>query len=156
MSKLNAGAFEFVPGRAFVLPQNIQQQQQPQPTMPPIERPPQAEAPPPAPTITLNIGASTPSAVPTSKSAPTPQPKPSLPPSVPASAQASHSSSPAPPTNKIYSTERAKTDISSIVKEVQAAADQEVLKDLFGDGSYHTPQHHSYVILFIYSKSRNT
>lgn len=155
MSKLNAGAFEFVPGRAFALPQNIQQQPQ-QPSKPPIERPPQADAPPPAPTITLNIGASTPPAVPKSTPTPTPRPKTSLPPSVPASTQSSHPSSPAPPTNKVYSTERAKTDISSIVKEVQAAADHEVLKDLFGDGSYHTSQHHSYVILFIYSKSKNT
>jgi peptide chain release factor subunit 3 len=155
MSKLNAGAFEFVPGRSFVLPQNPQQAPQ-QPQKPPIERPPQAEAPPPPPTITLNIGSSTPPAPPKSAPAaqkatpaPTPQPKSSLPPSVSASTPSSISSSPAPPTNKVYSTERAKTDTSSIVKEVHAVADQEVLKDLFGDGSYHTSQHHSCIILIL-------
>ncbi|OAX41349.1 hypothetical protein K503DRAFT_685597 [Rhizopogon vinicolor AM-OR11-026] len=122
MSKLNAGAFEFVPGRAFAPPQNPQQ-----PPKPPIERPSQSEAPPPAPTITLNIGTSTPPAAPKPTPAPTkvtlapakvtpaptPQPKSSLPPS------------------------RAKTDTSSIAKEVQAVADQEVLKDLFGDVKEH-------------------
>jgi peptide chain release factor subunit 3 len=135
MSKLNAGAFEFVPGRAFVLPQ-IQQPSQ-QPPKAPIERPPQSEAPPPPPSITLNIGTSTPAA-PKSTPAPTKEPKSSLPLSISASAPSSQSSSPAPPTNKVYSTERAKTDTSSIAKEVQAVADREVLKDLFGDGSYHT------------------
>ncbi|OJA14671.1 hypothetical protein AZE42_02400 [Rhizopogon vesiculosus] len=149
MSKLNAGAFEFVPGRAFAVPQNLQQQPQ-QPPKPPIERPSQSEAPPPAPTITLNIGTSTPPAAPKPTPAPTkvtpapakvtpaptPQPKSSLPPSVAASTPASQSSSPAP-TNKVYSTERAKTDTSSIAKEVQSVADQEVLKDLFGDVKEH-------------------
>ena len=138
MSKLNAGAFEFVPGRTFALPQNLQQPPQQLPK-PPIERPPQSEAPPPPATITLNIGTSTPPAA--EKSTPAaPKPalaniKSSLPHSVSASVPSSQSSSPAPPTNKVYSTERAKTDTSSIAKEVQAVADQEVLKDLFGDGS---------------------
>jgi len=143
MSKLNAGAFEFVPGRAFVLPQKSQTP----PPKPPLERPLQTEAPPPAPTITLNIGGSNtqvapapaPAPVLQSRSAPalTPQLKPTLPPSASASTTPLQSSSPTPPTNKAFSTERAKTDTTSIAKEVQAIADQEVLKDLFGDVKEH-------------------
>lgn len=145
MSKLNAGAFEFVPGRAFVLPQKSQTP----PSKPPLERPLQTEAPPPAPTITLNIGGSNtpvapapaPAPVLQSRSAPalTPQLKPTLPPSASASTTPLQSSSPTPPTNKAFSTERAKTDTTTIAKEVQAIADQEVLKDLFGDGAHLTP-----------------
>ncbi|KAG0709601.1 P-loop containing nucleoside triphosphate hydrolase protein [Suillus ampliporus] len=134
MSKLNAGAFEFVPGRSFAPPQ------QSPPRKPPLERPPQTEAPLPPPTISLNIGGSSTPVAPKPKPAavPPPQSKPSLPPSVSASTIPSQSSSPAPSlSNKVYSTERAKTDTSTIVKEVQAAADQEVLKDLFGDVKEH-------------------
>ncbi|KAF5369878.1 hypothetical protein D9758_001078 [Tetrapyrgos nigripes] len=64
MSKLNAGAFEFVPGKSFVLPAHLQAQlrpeQQQQPAPPPIERPEPTEAPPPAPTISLSIGSNKP------------------------------------------------------------------------------------------------
>ncbi|KAI0353494.1 eukaryotic polypeptide chain release factor 3 [Trametes cingulata] len=79
MSKLNANAFSFVPGQAFRVPQ--QQQQQPpqaaQPPPQPIERPPQTEAPAPPPTITLNIGGSKPSPKPSSRP-PSPPPTISL------------------------------------------------------------------------------
>jgi peptide chain release factor subunit 3 len=151
MSKLNAGAFEFVPGRAFVLPQKSQTP----PSKPPLERPLQTEAPPPAPTITLNIGGSNPLAAPKPAPAPAlttaPQSKPALPPSVSASAAPSQSPSPAPPTNKVFSTERAKTDTTSIAKEVQAVADQEVLKDLFGDGAHRISLSLSHATVLIYS-----
>ncbi|KAG1892494.1 P-loop containing nucleoside triphosphate hydrolase protein [Suillus subluteus] len=137
MSKLNAGAFEFVPGRAFVLPQKSQAP----PSKPPLERPLQTEAPPPAPTITLNIGGSNPPAAPKPAPAPVPAPAPqsksAMLPSVSASTAPSQSSSPVPSTNKVFSTERAKTDTTSIAKEVQAVADQEVLQDLFGDVKEH-------------------
>jgi peptide chain release factor subunit 3 len=158
MSKLNAGAFEFVPGRAFVLPQKSQTP----PSKPPLERPLQTEAPPPAPTITLNIGGSNPLTAPKPAPAPalaptttTQQSKPALPPSVSASTAPSQSSSPAPPTNKVFSTERAKTDTTSIAKEVQAVADQEVLKDLFGDGAHRTSLSFSQANVLIYSQSKN-
>lgn len=152
MSKLNAGAFEFVPGRAFALPQKSQTP----PSKPPLERPLQTEAPPPAPTITLNIGGSNPLAAPKPAPAPAPalttapQSKPALPPSVSASTAPSQSSSPAPPTNKVFSTERAKTDTTSIAKEVQAVADQEVLKDLFGDGAHRISLSLSHATVLIY------
>lgn len=144
MSKLNAGAFEFVPGRPFSLPQ--QGAGQPSPPAP-IERAPPTEAPAPPPTITLNIGGSKPSTT-TAPSAPAPAPSAPTPsgvtPAVSAgptpaqSHQASKSASPAPPThNKVFSTAKSKTDTSSIAREVQAVADQEVLKDLFGDIKEH-------------------
>ncbi|KIK95640.1 hypothetical protein PAXRUDRAFT_826797 [Paxillus rubicundulus Ve08.2h10] len=134
MSKLNAGAFEFVPGRPFA-----QAQQPVQTPLAPMEHPPQTAAPPPPSTISINIGGSKPKApIPTlpavSPAAAPPStiatPEPSRP--------ASHSSSPAPPVSKkIFSTEKSKTDTSAIAREVQAAADQEVLKDLFGEVKEH-------------------
>ncbi|KAF8843138.1 hypothetical protein BDN67DRAFT_964780 [Paxillus ammoniavirescens] len=134
MSKLNAGAFEFVPGRPFAPPQQFVQ------TPPaPVERPPQTAAPPPPSTVSINIGGSKPKASIPAPPAASPAaafpstlvtPEPSRP--------ASHSSSPAPPVSKkIFSTEKSKTDTSAIAREVQAAADQEVLKDLFGDIKEH-------------------
>ena len=142
MSKLNAGAFEFVPGRPFA-PHQPGAGQPPPPA--PIERAPQTETPAPPPTITLNIGGSKPSTT----NASAPAPAPSVPTSstvIPAvsaastpaqSHQASKSASPAPPAhNKVFSTAKSKTDTSSISREVQAVADQEVLKDLFGDSEF--------------------
>ncbi|KAF9222023.1 hypothetical protein BS17DRAFT_881469 [Gyrodon lividus] len=134
MSKLNAGAFEFVPGKRFALPQQPEQ-----PPLAPVERPPQSTAPTPPPTISLNIGG------PKSTAAPPAPPAASLPADPPrasvtpaSSHPASHSSSPAPAVSKkIFSTEKSKTDTSAIAREVQAAADQEVLKDLFGDIKEH-------------------
>ncbi|KAJ7068240.1 eukaryotic polypeptide chain release factor 3 [Mycena amicta] len=63
MSKLNASAFAFVPGRGFA------------PPPPPVERPEQVEAPPPPPTISLNIGGP--------KPAPAPAPAPPAPAAAP-------------------------------------------------------------------------
>ncbi|KAL4081830.1 P-loop containing nucleoside triphosphate hydrolase protein [Scleroderma yunnanense] len=141
MSKLNAGAFEFVPGRPFSLPK--QGAGQPPPPAP-IERAPQTEAPAPPPTIKLNIGGSKPSTTTTPASAPVPVPTSSSDtPAVsvgptPGQSQASKSASPAPPIqNKAFTTAKSKTDTSSIAREVQAVADQEVLKDLYGDIKEH-------------------
>lgn len=143
MSKLNAGAFEFVPGRPFSITQQNVGQNSPQPPAP-IERPPQTEAPAPPPTITLNIGAPKPPA-----SAPAHPPAPassvSIPPTTAAavaapahSVSASGNSSPAPPpSNKVFTTAKSKTDTTSIAREVQAVADQEILKDLYGDIKEH-------------------
>ncbi|KAI6113720.1 P-loop containing nucleoside triphosphate hydrolase protein [Pisolithus croceorrhizus] len=146
MSKLNAGAFEFVPGRPFSLTRQGGGQDSPQPPAP-IERPPQTEAPAPPPTITLNIGASKPPAAPAGASAPPPALAPSVPaPSSAAAAagavsapsvSASGNSSPAPPSNKVFTTAKSKTDTSAIAREVQAVADQEVLKDLYGEIKEH-------------------
>ncbi|KAJ8086576.1 translation termination factor GTPase eRF3 [Marasmius tenuissimus] len=156
MSKLNAGAFEFVPGKSFALPHQNQQQQQPPPPpierpevteaprppptislniggskpaqKAPVERPPAQEAPRPAPTISLNIGGSKP-ATPQPPSQPQPQAKPA-----PAPAKA-HAESSAP--SKSFSLEKSKTDTAAIAKEVQAAADKTVLEDLFGNVKEH-------------------
>ncbi|KAI0723135.1 eukaryotic polypeptide chain release factor 3 [Earliella scabrosa] len=161
MSKLNANAFSFVPGQAFRVPP----QQPAQPPPPPVERPPQTEAPAPPPTISLNIGGSKPAPAPApsqpatislniggSKPAPAPAPAPSAPaPAKPAKADgASHppkpaAPSPAPPApsttassnSKSFTLERAKTDTASVAQDVHNAADEEVLKDLFGSVKQH-------------------
>ncbi|KAG5646619.1 translation termination factor GTPase eRF3 [Asterophora parasitica] len=138
MSKLNAGAFEFVPGRGFGArpPPPVQQ------TPPPLERPEQTEAPRPPPTISLNIGGSKPTP------APTPEPKPvapkpaAAPTPTPAAAPAaptpttSKSSTPAP-ASKTFSTQKAKTDANAIAQELKTLADQAVLDDLYGDVKEH-------------------
>ncbi|KAJ6599095.1 P-loop containing nucleoside triphosphate hydrolase protein [Mycena vulgaris] len=125
MSKLNAGAYEFIPGRGFVAPQ-------PAPPPPePLERPEQTEAPRPPPTISLNIGGAKPTpavpppavAVAAPASAPAPAPKAAAP------------SAPAP--SKTFSTEKSKTDTSAIVQEVRTVADDSVLEDLYGDVKEH-------------------
>jgi peptide chain release factor subunit 3 len=134
MSKLNAGAFTFVPGKGFQLPP---QQQPSNPPPPPIERPEQTEAPPPAPTVTLNIGSSKPVPTPAPAPAPTspsrvsaPKPAASLPPTTTSKSGASTPS-------KVFSTEKAKTDTTAIAREVQAVADAAVLEDLYGDVKEH-------------------
>jgi peptide chain release factor subunit 3 len=127
MSKLNPGAFEFVPGKGLVLTQRPLQSSPP----PPVQRPDPIEAPPPPPTISLNIGGA--------KS--TPQP-PSVPPSQPQS-QTSTPPAPPPPVNikpqassatKTFTTEKSKTDTSIVAQEVRAAADLAILEDLYGHG----------------------
>lgn len=123
MSRLNAGAFEFVPGRGFSIP--TKQPSQPQP--PPLERPEQTDAPPPPPTISLNIGGSRPT--PPSENVPPPKPAAIAQPAAPAS-------TPALVPNKVFSTEKAKTDTSAIAKEVQSVADAAVLEDLYGDSKF--------------------
>jgi peptide chain release factor subunit 3 len=135
MSRLNAKAFEFVPGQAFKAPS--QPPQPPQPELQPIERPEQAEPPKPAPTISINIGGSRPS-----QPAAEPPPrvsKPKQPSHIPdapnpsPSASVSHSSSPAPPTKAFnFSTEKSKTDTDAVAQEVHKTADSETVGDLFG------------------------
>ena len=102
MSKLNPGAYEFVPGKTFAIPQH--------------QDPPQPPAPPPT----------------TQPTQPT-QPLVSQSP-----APKAKSSSVKPTTagsSRTFTTDKAKSDTSAIVKEVKAVADDEVLKDLYGDGS---------------------
>ena len=159
MSKLNANAFSFVPGQ-FRLPQQPQQPAQPPP--PPIERPPQTEAPPPPPTISLNIGGAKPAPPPAAGPSPpatislniggskpaTPAPSaPSAPaparapPKVDTPAYQPAKATPAPTVSvsnaagsKSFTLERAKTDSTAIAQEVRNAVDEEVLKDLYGNG----------------------
>ncbi|KAE9410474.1 eukaryotic polypeptide chain release factor 3 [Gymnopus androsaceus JB14] len=143
MSRLNAGAYEFVPGKSFGLPPRVEQHPQP----PPIQRPEQTEAPRPPPTISLSIGGSKPPAAaqpapaPSSShpKAPTPAAKPAAVPT-PATTKPAvavkKSDSPAPP-SKTFSLEKSKTDTNAIAKEVQAAADKAVLEDLYGKVKEH-------------------
>ena len=135
MSKLNAGAFSFVPGRSFV------------PPPPPLERPEQTEVPRPAPTISLNIGG-TPSSstpAPTTPATPVAQPaKPSRP--LQGSEESSNLSSQTKKTDipvststkpsKTFTTEKAKTDTNAIAQEVKAVADRAILEDLYGTCKY--------------------
>lgn len=130
MSRLNAGAFEFVPGRGFSVPEP----KPPQPPLPePIERPEVTVAPPPAPTISLSIGAPKP---PPPTSAPTPPPVQKKPevkqPSVVSTKAAATPS-------KTFSMDKAKTDTTAIANEVQAAADKATLEDLYGNGALDPP-----------------
>jgi peptide chain release factor subunit 3 len=134
MSRLNAGAFEFVPGKSFGVPRVPPATSTPPPE--PVDRPVQEEAPPPAPTITLNIGGSKPSPTP-------PRVPQSQPPIVPVSTSkpatvSSQNSSVVPnasaTSSKTFSTAKAKTDTTAIAQEVHTVADQAVVKDLFGDG----------------------
>jgi len=135
MSKLNPGAFEFVPGKGFVAPQPPAQ-----PPPPPTERPEQTEPPRPAPTISLNIGGSKPT--PPAAAAPVSQSQIKVEvvaKTTPASAHApavatsttSKPNTPAPP-SKTFTTQKAKTDTNAIAQELKAVADQTVLDDLYG------------------------
>ncbi|KAF4619553.1 hypothetical protein D9613_005234 [Agrocybe pediades] len=145
MSKLNPGAFTFVP--RFAAPS-----QQASPPPPPIERPEQTEAPPPAPTISLNIGgSSTPSAPPPAREpAPAPSATPAPAPAAQAPAPSQPAAKPAPKpaqtkvtkadtasASKTFSTEKSKTDTQAIAAEVNAVADQTVIEDLFGNQKEH-------------------
>jgi len=133
MSKLNAGAFEFVPGKGFVVPQPPAQQ-----TPPPTERPEQTEAPRPAPTISLNIGGSKPAPPPVA-AAPVSQnqtkaevkPAPVVAQTSAATSTTSKPTTPAP-ASKTFSTQKSKTDTTAIAQELKAVADQTVLDDLYG------------------------
>ncbi|THG97150.1 hypothetical protein EW026_g4803 [Hermanssonia centrifuga] len=144
MSRLNANAYSFVPGHGFRAPQ----QAQTPPPPPPVDRPPQSEAPPPAPTISLNIGGSkppapaiTPAAVvsPPRKDVPAPSSQPSgtTTPKAQAPAKSSGTTTPANAASTTFSLERAKTDTAAIAQEVQAAADETTLKDLYGNVKEH-------------------
>jgi len=132
MNRLNAGAYEFVPGRAFIPPQPPQQ-----PLPPPIERPEATEAPRPAPTISLNIGGSKPPPPPAAATPPPAAavkpadavPAPAAPaPTTPAAVKVKADSAP----SKTFSMEKAKMDTAAIAQEVQTAADRAVLEDLYG------------------------
>ncbi|SJL02172.1 related to Eukaryotic peptide chain release factor GTP-binding subunit [Armillaria ostoyae] len=130
MSRLNAGAFEFVPGKAFGAPPPAQQP----PPPPPVERPEQLEAPRPPPTISLNIGGSrpSPSPSPAPPAAKRTQEKPKeTPPATP-----KPKNDPAPP-SKTFTLEKAKTDTTAIAQEVKAVADQTILDDLYGSVKEH-------------------
>jgi len=135
MSRLNPGAYSFVPGQRFTAPT----QQQPPPP-PPLERPEQTEAPRPAPTISLNIGGAkpTPVAPPPPQAAPPADQVPPVkkadepPKNVAAKVVKPDSSAP----SKTFSTEKAKTDTSVIAQEVKAVADKAVLDDLYGHSAY--------------------
>jgi peptide chain release factor subunit 3 len=138
MSRLNAGAFEFVPGKSFGAP--VQPPAQPPP--PPLERPEQTEAPPPPPTIKLNIGGSkpTPPLGPLPAIAPSqgsPKPAATAPPDATVRSKTG-SPAPTPAPSKVFSTEKAKTDTTAIAREVQAVADASVLEDLYGNSKYDT------------------
>jgi peptide chain release factor subunit 3 len=166
MSKLNASAFEFVPGKRFApIPQQQQQPQpQSQPPLPPFIRPDVPDTPPPPPpTISLNIGSSKPS--PAASPPPARDPEPARVPSVVSSPatkpQVQHtkavppssststpsrtpgSASPAPhsatSSSKTFTMGRAKTDTAAVAHEMAAVADQEVLDDLFGDSALYPP-----------------
>lgn len=150
MSGLNYKAVEFVPGQFKYTPPAAAA---PPPPPEPVARPELAEAPPPPPTITLNIGGSKPVQPPppsnnvpshpppavsqpsaTSKPAAAPAPAAQATPK-PKSTAASGTSTPTTQ-NKTYTMERARTDADGVLHDAKAAADQDTLKDLFGDGAY--------------------
>ena len=145
MSKLNAGAFTFVPGKSFKAPGQPAPEPTPQPAQPSL--PPLDSLGPPQ-TISLNIGGSkpTPSATPVFQ-----QPQPEKPPPTkaqtptpkldPSPAPAMTAAKLPPPSSnatssKTFTLEKAKTDTTAIVHELNTVADQDTLKDLFGDGTY--------------------
>ena len=139
MSKLNAGAFSFVPGRSFIPPQPSQN-----PPPPPLERPEQTEVPRPAPTISLNIGGTPSSSTPAPVTPASPVAQPAKPsrkseessniPSQTKKTDAPVSTSTKP--SKTFTTERAKTDTNAIAQEVKAVADRAILEDLYGTCKY--------------------
>ena len=142
MSKLNAGAFSFVPGRSFIPSQPLQSQ-----PPPPLEREEQIEVPRPAPTISLNIGGAPSSSTPAPVTSATPVAQPAKP---SRSLQGSEPSSNLPSQtkktdipvstkpSKTFTTERAKTDTNAIAQEVKAVADRAVLEDLYGTCKYNS------------------
>jgi peptide chain release factor subunit 3 len=132
MSRLNPGAFEFVPGKGFAVPQ-------------PIQRPESKVPPPPAPTISLNIGSSKPEQKPPqplsdsqplqkppAQSSPSPTPTSKSKPSAATSVKVTNAGS-----SRTFTTDKAKSDTSAIAREVKAVADETILKDLFGDVKEH-------------------
>ncbi|KAM6495914.1 eukaryotic polypeptide chain release factor 3 [Amanita muscaria] len=131
MSKLNPGAFSFIPGKGFSLPQ-------------PTQRPEPSDPPAPPPTISLNIRPQ--ARVQETPSPPDPQPQ--------QKPLAQPSSSPAPPSkpkssatttvkaanagsSKVFTADKSKSDTSTIVREVKTVADESILKDLYGDVNEH-------------------
>lgn len=106
MSKLNATAFEFVPGRPFQLHQKPEPQAEPPPASNNIDPVPKQPAPKPSQEPVKVQPVTTPS-------------KP-------------RSESPALAPSKTFSLEKAKTDTRAVAQEVQEAADQSILDDLYG------------------------
>lgn len=133
MSRLNAKAFEFVPGQTFKIPPKPQQTSQAE--LQPVERPEPTEPLKPASTISLNIGSSR-SSQPAAEPPPVPKSKPIQihdDPKPAASTPTSHSSSPAPPAKSYnFSAEKSKTDTDAVAQEVHKTADSATLGDLFG------------------------
>ena len=145
MSRLNAGAFEFVPGRTFKTPAQPPPEPTPQPVQPPL---PSLDSLGPPQTISLNIGGSkpTPPATPPVSQQSQPQQHP---PPKPQTSTPKPDASPVPTTttklpppssnttsSKTFTLEKAKTDTTAIANELHTVADQDTLKDLFGDGMY--------------------
>ncbi|KNZ79831.1 Eukaryotic peptide chain release factor GTP-binding subunit [Termitomyces sp. J132] len=139
MSKLNASAFEFVPGKRFPVPQAQAQPFDQQQPPPPVERPEQTEAPPPPPTISLNIGGAKPTSPAPAVSNPPKNEakKTTVPTSTPTSTSTSKPTTPAPAPSKTFSTQKSKSDTAAIAKEVETVADQAVLDDLYGQAKEH-------------------
>jgi len=124
MSKLNFKAAEFVPGQFKYTPPAAAASPPPEPALPP----PSDDAPvgpPPA--------ASQPSAP--SKHVASPAPATLAAPK-PKSAATSGTSTPTSQ-KKTFTMERAKTDADGVLLDVKVAADQDTLKDLFGDMKQH-------------------
>lgn len=140
MSRLNAGAFEFVPGKSLRIPTQTPPDPAQQPAQPSL---PSLENPGPPQTISLNIGGPkpTPPATPPIPQQSQPQ-KPSTPKPTPSPAPATTNVKLPPPSSnatssKTFTLEKAKTDTTAIVNELQTVADQDTLKDLFGDVKEH-------------------
>lgn len=160
MSGLNYKAAEFVPGQFKYTPPAAAAPPPPPPE--PVARPELAEAPPPPPTITLNIGGSKPAQPPPSNNAPAPaSSQPSAPSKPTPAAQAAPkpkstaASGTSTPTtqNKTYTMERAKTDADGVLHDAKAAADQDTLKDLFGDRAYAKQWTFMRHIIFLFSEA---
>lgn len=146
MSRLNAGAFEFVPGKSFRPPTQPSPEPTPKPVQPPL---PSLDNVGPPQTISLNIGGPKPTttaAPPVSEQSQPqhpPPPKPHTPtPKTTASPAPTTTTTKVPPpssnatSSKTFTLEKAKTDTTAIVNEVHTVADHDTLKDLFGDGTY--------------------
>lgn len=144
MSKLNAGAFAFVPGKSLKPPTQSIHEPTPQPAQPSL---PSLDNLGPPQTISLNIGGSKPTppgtppvpqqSLPQKPPPPktqTPTPKPDAPPApATAAVKLQPPGSNATP-SKTFTLEKAKTDTTAISNELNAVADRDTLKELFGDG----------------------
>lgn len=122
MSKLNASASTFIPGKGFVPsqpppsplpnPQSSQESTRPEPAVVSV-----AASVTPAPSITLNIGGQ--KSTPAAAHPPPKQPTPAV---------------TKPQTSATFSLERSATDTTAIANEVRTLVNESVLKDLYGDG----------------------
>ncbi|KAH9015032.1 eukaryotic polypeptide chain release factor 3 [Lactarius hengduanensis] len=128
MSRLNASAFEFVPGKRVSPPQ--QQPQSQQPPLPAFSPPPAAAVRDPEPVRAAQA------APPPVAKLPTVQAKAAPPSSSSTPTRTPGATSPAP-ASKTFTLGRAKTDTAAVAQEVATVADQEVLDDLFGDIKEH-------------------